>query len=131
MKRHRIYIAGKITGDDDFRVKFLAAELRLMRLGWEYGCIANPVRYVPQQWPWWLCMVRCLRLLAGCSHVAMLPDWNLSRGARIEHRWARLLRKEILYIDYRPIDTDDNDVWDTLHRYAGLDGWAGQQLNKN
>lgn len=97
--RGRIYIAGKITGDAEYRVKFRAAELHLVRQGWEPGRIVNPVKACRESWPWWRCMMRCLRLLAGCGWVAMLPDWRESRGARIEHRWAFLLGKEIIYIN--------------------------------
>ncbi|MBP3762920.1 MAG: DUF4406 domain-containing protein [Bacteroidales bacterium] len=100
MKNERIYLAGKITGDPDYRVKFRAGVIHLLRLGWEYNDIVNPVKACPEGWGWWRCMARCLRLLAGCGWVAMLPDWNESRGARIEHRVAQLLRKNILYINY-------------------------------
>ena len=100
MKNGKIYIAGKITGDADYKVKFDAGVLHLLCLGWEYKKIVNPVKECPEGWSWWRCMVRCLRLLAGCEWVAMLPDWKDSRGARIEHRAAKLLRKWILYINY-------------------------------
>lgn len=96
----KVYIAGKITGDAEYKAKFTAGVLHLLWLGWEPGKIVNPVREVPEGWPWWRCMVRCLRLLAGCEWAAMLPDWRESRGAKIEHAWARLTGKWILYIHY-------------------------------
>lgn len=98
MKYGKIYIAGKITGDPLYEVKFRAAELHLIRQGWNYWYIVNPVKHCKREWPWWRCMVRCLGLLAGCEWVAMLPDWRESRGARLEHRVARRLKKEIIYI---------------------------------
>lgn len=100
MKNGKIYIAGKITGDADYVVKFRAGVLHVLRLGWEYEKVVNPVNHCKAYWSWWRCMVRCLCLLAGCEWVAMLPDWKESRGARIEHRVARMLRKNILYINY-------------------------------
>ena len=103
MKRERIYIAGKITGDADYKVKLTAGVLHLLRLGWEYENIVNPVKECKEGWPWWRCMMRCLRLVSGCGWVAMLPDWNESRGARIEHRVAQMLGKDIIYISF--IDT--------------------------
>ena len=78
MSNGKIYIAGKITGDPDY--------------------IVNPVEEVPQKWPWWRQMMRCLRLVSGCKVVAMLPDWNDSRGERIEHGWAKFLRKQLIYL---------------------------------
>ena len=99
MKNRKIYIAGKITGDADYRAKFRAGELHLMRLGWEIDEIVNPARECSEGWGWRRCMSRCLRLLAGCGWVAMLPDWKQSRGARIERLAARLLMKNIIYIN--------------------------------
>ena len=99
MRYEKVYIAGKITGDDGYYAKFHAAQdLLQLEYGWNYWSIVNPVEDVPQDWPWWRQMVRCLRLVAGCEWVAMLPDWRESRGARIEHRWARWLKKEIFYL---------------------------------
>ena len=100
MSNGKIYIAGKITGDPDYTVKFEAGVLHMLRLGWEYDKIVNPVKHCKAWWPWWRCMVRCTRLLAGCEWVAMLPDWRESRGVRWEHRVARWMRKYILYINF-------------------------------
>ena len=113
MRIEQIYIAGKITGDADYKAKFMAAQERLQRdYGWNYWSIVNPVNECKEGWPWWRCMMRCLRLLAGCKVVAMLPDWTESRGARIEHRWAQMLGKDIIYISFisRPEGSDPD--WD-------------------
>lgn len=100
MKSKKIYIAGKITGDPGYEAKFRRAEDYLMVwLEWDYWDIVNPVEQCDNRWPWWRCMARCLRLVAGCGWVAMLPDWRESRGARIEHKWARILCKKIIYIN--------------------------------
>lgn len=99
MRYDRVYIAGKITGDANYYAKFHAAQDQLqLEYGWNYWSIVNPVEMVPQGWPWWRQMVRCLRLVAGCKVVVMLPDWTQSRGARIEHEWAEFLGKEIIYL---------------------------------
>lgn len=99
MRYEKVYIAGKITGDPNYYAKFHAAQDQLqLEYGWNYWSIVNPVEMVPQGWPWWRQMVRCLRLVAGCKVVAMLPDWTQSRGARIEHEWAEFLGKEIIYL---------------------------------
>lgn len=98
MKYKSIYISGKITGDPNFEAKFRKAEQYLIEQGWNYWYIVNPAKECNQKWPWWRQMLRCLRLLAGCKVVVMLPDWRESRGARKEHRWARRLKKEIIYL---------------------------------
>lgn len=100
MRYERVYIAGKITGDTGYREKFKEAEQRLEKdYKWNWWCIVNPVREVPEKWPWWRCMLRCVRLLLGCGFVAMLPDWRESRGARVEHWIARMTMKWIVYVD--------------------------------
>lgn len=99
-KYDKVYIAGKITGDPCFEAKFYAAETVLQtEYGWDYWSIVNPVEQCDNAWPWWRCMARCLRLVSGCKAVAMLPDWKESRGARIEHGWAKFLRKQIIYLN--------------------------------
>lgn len=98
MRYEYIYISGKITGDPDYEWKFQKAAETLVEAGWSYWYIVNPARESCRLWPWWRCMVHDLRLLWKCGYVAMLPDWNESRGARIEHWVARLLKKEIIYL---------------------------------
>lgn len=99
MKNKSIYISGKITGDPNYYLKFHAAQdyLEVVQ-GWNYWSIVNPVEHCNPEWPWWRCMAKDLRLLLKCRHVAMIPGWEESRGARIEHRVARLLKKEIIYL---------------------------------
>ena len=54
MRYERVYIAGKITGDTGYREKFKEAEQRLEKdYKWNWWCIVNPVREVPEKWPWW------------------------------------------------------------------------------
>ncbi len=99
MSNNRIYIAGKITGDPDYRRKFRkAVKLVTTLLEWDADDVVNPVERCRQDWPWWRCMALCLKLVAGCGWVAMLPDWKQSRGARIEHLWAKILGKKIIYL---------------------------------
>ena len=99
MSNNRIYIAGKITGDTDYRRKFRkAAKTITTLLQWDADDIVNPVERCGEDWSWLRCMARCLRLVAGCGWVAMLPDWKQSRGARIEHLWAKILLKKIIYL---------------------------------
>lgn len=99
MINERIYLAGKITGDADYKAKFRKATAVLESMDWNYWFIVNPTIECKEHWSWLRCMVKCLFLLKGCKWVAMLPDWKESRGARIEHRVAQWLGKDIIYIE--------------------------------
>lgn len=99
MKKEKIYLAGKVTGDPKYREKFAAGVRHFEELNWRKEDIVNPAEECPACWPWWRCMLRCVRLLLGCGFVAMLPDWRESRGARVEHWIARMTMKWIVYVD--------------------------------
>lgn len=123
---NRIYISGKVTGDPDYLQKFKSArwELELSRRqcsaqkscpgcifydrNYIYECtikdlfpehfeIVNPATFPVANRPWLLAMVYCVRKLMGCSYVYMLNDWQQSRGAKIEHRIAKVFNKQIIY----------------------------------
>jgi hypothetical protein len=96
--KKRVYLSGKITGDARYADKFSRAVTTVRLEFCHRGIIVNPVEWCGEEWAWWRCMVRCLLLEAMCSHVAMLPDWRESRGARIERRLALLMKKEIIYL---------------------------------
>lgn len=126
MKNNRIYLSGKITGETDYKAKFKSAkaELELYRRECNVntpcrGCIfydrdyvtmcrisdlfpdrfevVNPADFKVDGKPWWVCMVYCIWRMLSCHYVYMLEDWQRSRGAIIEHRWAQRLGKQIIY----------------------------------
>lgn len=96
---HRVYLSGRITGDPRYADKFSRAEMTVRIEFCHRGIVVNPAEWCPEGWGWLRCMARCLLLEAMCSHVAMLSDWRESRGARIEHRLALLMKKEIIYLN--------------------------------
>ena len=94
----KCYNAGKISG-----LSYLTAYNKFDRYDFEIldmGMLPiNPMQDgLRASRPWWMHLVYDLWLLVRCSHVAFQPDWEQSRGARIEHRVARLLRKKIIYL---------------------------------
>lgn len=113
---NKVYIAGRITGDPNYRGKFKSAEATVkswwffeqygfkaaMRYG-RFGFRAvNPTKFTflgrgLERYPWFVAMTVCLRKLLRCSYVYMLDDWADSRGAKIEHKWAVFFGKEIIY----------------------------------
>ena len=117
---NRIYIAGKITGDPNYREKFKAGAYEC-----ETACFS--ARITPLQWVmrknkimqfktvchtkftllgkpltdyrWTVGIAVCLAKLLPCSFIYMLKDWQNSRGANVEHNVARFLGKRIVYQD--------------------------------
>lgn len=86
----RIYIAGPMTGLPEFNYPaFNTAAERLRGLGYE---VENPAENPEPHCGSWLGYMRmALRQLALCDGVALLPGWQSSRGARIEHQLATQL----------------------------------------
>lgn len=86
----RIYIAGPMTGLPDFNYPaFNTAAERLRALGFD---VENPAENPEPHCGSWLGYMRmAIRQLAQCDGVALLPGWQESRGARIEHQLATQL----------------------------------------
>lgn len=90
----RIYLAGKITGDNAYRSKFERASAGLRLLGY---IVMSPA-ILPYGWEWGDYMHICRAMIDVCDMIAMLPDWKESRGAREEHAYAQARRMPTLYI---------------------------------
>lgn len=123
---NKIYIAGKITGDIDYKAKFKNAQYLLefarrdcpkfkqcrdclfYDRNYVTTCrissvfpnqleIVNPITFGVENRPWLFAMFYCIRRLLGCSYIYMLNDWEQSRGAKWEHWFAKLFNKQIIY----------------------------------
>jgi len=92
----KIYISGKITGDDNFKRKFEKAATNCHLSGWERNKILNPCE-LPVQENWHDYMIMDIKELFKCSHIFMLQDWKESKGARIEHAIAKETGLTIIY----------------------------------
>lgn len=99
MENDKIYLAGKVTGDPCYKMKFEAGVRHLEHLGWKRQEIVNPAREIPEGTSWLKAMWKCLGLMRKCGWVALLPDWRESTGARIERFVARLTWKWIISIN--------------------------------
>lgn len=51
MKKEKIYIAGKVTGDPCYKMKFNAGVERLVELGWKREEIVNPAQLIDEGTP--------------------------------------------------------------------------------
>lgn len=84
----RIYIAGPMTGLPEFNYPaFNKAAAKLRAIGYE---VENPAEN-PDQPSWQHYMRLAVRQLASCEAVALLPEWEHSRGAKEEFRLAKVL----------------------------------------
>ena len=92
----RVFISGKVSG-----LPYTHAQERFNRATSLFqGCeVHNPVKLCKPSWSWWRCMVVCLWHLVKCDTVVFMENWQDSRGARIENRVARLLGKNIIYMN--------------------------------
>lgn len=92
----KIYIAGKITGEDagSVFVKFNMNEFKLKKEGHE---VVNPLKITSQSWTWEKCMKACIEALRTCDSIFMLRDWKNSRGAVLEHQIAQIYGLNIIY----------------------------------
>ena len=105
----KIYISGPIAGQPDFKQKFKEAEDKLRTLGWD---VCNPCEV-----PAWPHQGECPKSYTGvvnghtaacylrgdlwellqCDVLFMLPGWESSIGARLEHSVASHCGMTIYY----------------------------------
>jgi hypothetical protein len=78
-----IYISGPMTGLPELNFPaFNAAAAQLRSLG--YG-VVNPAEFGEGEGKTWADYMRKdIKALMDCTHVAVLPGWENSKGARVE-----------------------------------------------
>ncbi len=89
----KVYLAGKITGDQDYRLKFLKARQKLERDG--YVVISPAV--LPDRLTSADYMRICFSMIDCADAVAFLPDWKQSPGTRLEHEYCAYTRKTRIF----------------------------------
>ena len=89
MKRKTVaYIAGKITGDPNYKAKFAEAQRALEKHGY---IVLNP-SWMPQGLTNEQYMRMCLAMIDSADDVFMLDDWKDSEGARLEYDYCMYQR---------------------------------------
>lgn len=127
-KKAKVFISGKVSGDEDYLMKFKFAycdlyssyvwckehrqcrhqECPFYDRNFIYTCriykvfprhleVVNPTSYGFERYSWFVAMVKCIFILFGCEYVFMLKDWKSSKGAKIEHFFAKFFKKQIIY----------------------------------
>ena len=100
----KIYIAGKITGDPDYKEKFAKVASSLRGHGFSVmnpACLSEDKEFC---WDDYMAITAAMQ--ARCEATVLLPDWQDSKGARIELQTAERLGQKIYLWHTR--------VWDDL-----------------
>lgn len=91
----KMYIAGKITGDPNYREKFAKAEKLLASQGHSVmnpACLSDDKDFC---WDDYMTIAASMQKI--CDATVLLPDWQESRGARIELKTAKSLGQKIFW----------------------------------
>lgn len=118
-----IYLAGKITGDPNYRTKFEAAQKFLEGKG---HVVLSPA-VLPSDGFSWEAYIRMSRaMLVECNTICFLPDWTESTGALLEYKLARSRNMEMLFLTQKSNihGGKNNDFY-----YTKLDGILYPQRN--
>ena len=87
----KIYIAGKITGDPNYKSKFNAAHLSIV---YQYDVPVNPA-LLPAGLSKADYARICFAMIDTADKVMFLPDWQESPGARLEMEYCLYTGKDI------------------------------------
>lgn len=89
----KVYVAGKISGLANYKEIFRNAEIQLKAKGHQ---VMNPA-ILGEGFEYKSYMPICLAMLEACDTVFMLNNWQDSKGAKVEHEYAKLQGKNIVY----------------------------------
>ena len=90
----KVYLAGKISGDEDYREKFSSYEYTAKQM---YDVVMNPAELAEgmssEDY-----MAICLQMILRADAVLFMPDWSESAGARLEHQFCKYIGKPVMYL---------------------------------
>ena len=95
----KVYIAGKITGNPDYKQQFAEAEKKLREKG---HATMNPA-VLPDGFEHHEYMRVCFSMIDVCDTLFMLDNWRDSIGATMEHDYATANNKAIIYQELRGV----------------------------
>lgn len=92
----RIYVAGPMTGYPELNFPAFHAAAATLRAQGHH--VENPAEINGDTTAQWLdCMRQDIARLVTCDAVYLLPGWEKSRGARVEHGLAVGLGFEVIH----------------------------------
>lgn len=89
----KVYVAGKIRGDDNYKEKFKQAERTLSKLG-HTVLLPSVLPFGFEQKDY---IHICCAMIDVCEAVYFLKDWVNSPGAKEEHEYATQIGLKIMY----------------------------------
>lgn len=95
-EKETVYLAGKITGDPEYRAKFERAQRKLENSGF---IVINPAGLPSEGFAYEAYMRMSGAMLAECDAVCFLPDWMDSKGAIAEYQTAIKTGKRIFMFE--------------------------------
>lgn len=93
----KVYIAGAITSDPEYKKKFKSAEKDLRLRGHD---VVSPIYHSGPTYKDYL--IQGLAALSGCDAIYLLSDYAASPGAQLELRFATLVGIKVLYGSLNP-----------------------------
>ena len=96
----RIYLSGSISNDPDYMDKFATYKRVLQRLHPEATVIspATDVNHSGHDQGWKSYMRADIEAMKTCTHIALIPGWHNSRGAKMEQWLAKRWGMEVVYM---------------------------------
>ena len=95
--KEAVYISGKVTGLDPEYCsrKFKEDANILVMLGF---LPFNPTAHIKPDCAWQQAMRLCVAVLPLCNAIYMQPDWQKSKGAKLEKKLAEQLGLKVYYL---------------------------------
>jgi len=90
----KIYIAGKITGDKNYKAKFTRVAHKFRTTDTIITPSVLPERGMSKA----DYMRICFAMIDSADKVAFIQDWRDSPGATVEHGYCRYIGKPIIYL---------------------------------
>lgn len=93
----KLYLAGKITGNPNYRSQFDEVAKVLATEGHTIMYSTNlPAGYTHDEY-----LHICFAMIDVCEGIALLPNWKESRGAQMEHAYAIMKDKKIFILNHQ------------------------------